>query len=396
MTDLAAAAARLRERGIRRVESYAWRDLDDPEAGGSELHADEIFRRWAAAGVEIVHRTSTFDQPRVFDRNGYRVVQRGGRYDVFPRVALRQAVRRRPADTATIEIWNGVPWFAPVWAPSRRVVWMHHVHRDMWSEAVRAPLDSVGRFVETRVAPLFYRRSQFATLSESSAEEIAALGIDRSRLVVIPPGVHERFTPDERERAPRPHVVVVGRLAPVKRQRLALDALARARAAVGELTVDVIGDGPDRPRVEAWVAEHDAADWVRLRGRVGDDDLVAAYRQAWVVVSASYAEGWGMSLTEGAACGTPCVATDIAGHRGSALPGVTGELVAADAGDDALAAALGAAVADLLGDGDRRAAMRQAGLLHARGLSWSAVAARHLELLADQAGKSSSLLGNER
>ncbi len=134
--DLAAAAARLRSAGVRRVESYAWRDLDDAEAGGSELHADEIFRRWAGEGVEIVHRTSTGDAPREFDRNGYRVIQRGGRYDVFARVALRQLLRRRPRDTATIEIWNGVPWFGPLWAPQRRLVWMHHVHRDMWAEAL--------------------------------------------------------------------------------------------------------------------------------------------------------------------------------------------------------------------------------------------------------------------
>ena len=137
-------------------------------------------------------------------RNGYRVIQRGGRYDVFARVALRQLVRRRPSDTATIEIWNGVPWFGPVWAPRRRLVWMHHVHRDMWAEALPRPLDALGRFVETRLAPLFYRRSRFATLSESSADEIEDLGIDRRRLTVIPPGVHERFTPDSTRRGGPP------------------------------------------------------------------------------------------------------------------------------------------------------------------------------------------------
>ncbi|MGA7756773.1 MAG: glycosyltransferase family 4 protein [Ilumatobacteraceae bacterium] len=380
MTDdpsaaLAAAADRLRSTGVVRVESYAWRDLDDPEAGGSELHADEIFRRWAGAGIEIVHRTSTIDEPREFERHGYRVIQRGGRYDVFPRVALRQLVRRRPLDTATIEIWNGVPWFAPIWAPARRLVWMHHVHRDMWAEALPRPFDAGGRFVETRFAPLFYRRSRFATLSESSADEIEHLGIDRGNLTVIPPGVHERFTPDETRRADHPHVAVVGRLAPVKRQRLALDALAEARRSVPELTVELVGDGPDRPLVEAWIAEHDASSWVDLRGRVSDDDLVEAYRRAWLVVSASHAEGWGMSLTEGAACGTPCVATDIAGHRGSCLAGETGVLVADPA-------AMGQEIASLVRDHDRRQRMAVAAVEHARGLSWNAVAARQLDLLA--------------
>ena len=373
--ELQAAAERLRGLGVRRVESYAWRDLDDAEAGGSELHADEIFRRWASVGIEVLHRTSTRDTARAFDRHGYRVIQRGGRYDVFARVALRQLVRRRPADTATVEIWNGVPWLAPIWAPRRRVVWMHHVHRDMWDDALPAPLNSVGKFVETRVAPLLYRWSTFATLSESSAQEIAEIGIPNDHLTVIPPGVHERFTPDESRRSRSPHVVIVGRLAPVKRQRLALEALAETRRSIPELTVELVGDGPDRDDVERWVSEHAASGWVTVRGRVPDEDLLDAYRRAWLVVSASYAEGWGMSLTEAGACGTPCVATDIAGHRGAAVDGVTGRLVA----DDDLAQT----VAELVADEQRRSEMSDAAIAHARGLSWTAVATRHLDLLAD-------------
>lgn len=376
MSDpLLAAAERLRNHGIRRVESYAWRDLDDLEAGGSELHADEIFRRWATVGVDVLHRTSTRDVPRSFHRHGYQVIQRGGRYDVFARVALRQLLRRRPIDTATIEIWNGVPWFAPIWAPRRRVVWMHHVHRDMWDDALPVPLNHVGRFVETRLAPRFYRRSTFATLSDSSAQEIAGIGIPPEHLTVIPPGVHERFTPDETRRSRSPHVVIVGRLAPVKRQRHALQALEAARSSVPELTVELVGDGPDRDDIEHWIRQHDASGWVTVSGRVTDDELLEAYRRAWLVVSASYAEGWGMSLTEGGACGTPCVATDIAGHRGAAVDGVTGRLVTDDA--------LGPTVAELLSDEASRSAMSAAAIAHAGGLSWTAVAARHLDLLAD-------------
>ncbi len=372
---LDAAANRLQQLGIDRVESYAWRDLDDADAGGSELHADEIFRRWADAGVTIHHRTSTADHARVFERHGYTVTQRGGRYDVFARVIARQLLRRRPRDVATIEIWNGVPWFGPVWAPRRRVVWMHHVHREMWDDVLPRPINHLGRIMETRFAPLFYRRSQFATLSESSAEEIRALGIDDRRLAVIPPGVHERFAPDESRRSPVPMAVVVGRLAPVKRQTMALEALAIARAMQPALVVEVLGDGPDRAALDAWVEAHDAGGWVTLRGRVSDADLLDAYRRAWLVVSASYAEGWGMSLTEGGACATPCVATDIAGHRSACVDGRTGVLAVGTE-------ALGAEIAALLGDDRRRHAMGLAAVGHAEGLSWTAIAATHLELLA--------------
>lgn len=377
--DLTAQIERLRSAGIRRVETFAWRDLDDPEAGGSELHADEILGRWAEHGLAIEHRTSTIDTPRSFERRGYRVVQRGGRFDVFARVAGAQLAdrlrRRRPPDTATIEIWNGVPWMSPWWSPRRSVVWMHHVHRDMWSDALREPLATLGRVGETRLAPLAYRRATFSTLSDSSAAEIAGIGIPAEHISVIPPGVDESYGPDPARRSAHPSVVIVGRLAPVKRHRLAFEELATAKQAHPELTVEVVGDGPERAELERWIAARDAGSWIDLRGRVDAADLRAAYQRAWLVVSASHAEGWGMSLTEAGACATAAVATDIAGHRGAVVDGETGVLVDDDG-------SLGHAIAELLGDDERRERLAGAARRHASGLSWTAVASRHAARLA--------------
>lgn len=378
MTDddrLRRAVDQLAAAGVTRIESYAWRDRSDLDGGGSELHADEIMRRWAAAGLEIVHRTSVPRSTRatgIIERNGYRVIRRGGRFDVFARVIARQLVRRTPADTAVVEIWNGVPFLSPLWAGRRRVVWVHHLHRHMWADVLPGPLAAIGRFVESRLAPPCYRATRIATLSESSADELRDVGLQR--LTVIPPGIAPVFTPDQSRRSTTPLVVVVGRLAPVKRQRLALDALERARERVPGLRVELIGDGPDRDEIVAWVEAHDAQDWVDLRGFVDDDALVDAYRRAWLVVSASKAEGWGMSLTEAAACAAPAVATDIAGHRGSAIDGVTGVLV-----DDP--AELWRPIAELLADPERRAAMGRAALEHASSFGWDDVAARQAELL---------------
>jgi len=373
---VAAAAGQLTAAGIARVESFAWRDLGDPEAGGSELHADQILQRWAAAGIEVVHRTSIPRRGGVtetIERSGYTVVRQGGRFDVFARVILRNLLRRTPSDTAILEIWNGVPFLSPLWAGHRRVVWVHHLHRNMWADVLPQPLAAAARVFEARIAPLAYRRTRIATLSVSSAAELRDVGL-RS-LKVIPPGIGARFEPDESRRSASPSVVIVGRLAPVKRQQKALEALERARLHVPDLRVELIGDGPDREQIERWIDDHDAAGWVARRGFVADEALVEAYQRAWLVVSASKAEGWGMSLTEAAACGTPAVATDIAGHRGSVIHGATGLLVD---GPEAIAAA----TVELLGDHAWRLEMGAAGIEHAAGFGWDDVAARHLELLA--------------
>ncbi len=374
---------RLAERGITRVRSFAWRDLGDVDAGGSEVHADEIFRRWQAAGLPVEHRTSALagrpagTEPSA-GATGYATLHRGGRYGVFARVIPREVLRRQPADTAVVEIWNGVPWFTPLWRAAAGVVWLHHVHGAMWDAAVHRPLNHAGRVLEARIAPPLYRRSVVATLSDSSRQEIESIGIPSSNITVIPPGVHARFTPDPARRSATPHVVVVGRLAPVKRMAEVLDSLASVAARIPSLSVEIVGEGAMRPVLEAWIAAHEASGWVTLAGRVDDAALVRAYQRAWFVVSGSHAEGWGMSLTEGAACATPGLATDIAGHRGAIDPDVSGVLVP-DVAD------LGPRLADLLGQPGLVDKLRMGAVRHAASFSWDSVAAEHLALVVRSA-----------
>jgi glycosyltransferase involved in cell wall biosynthesis len=109
-----------------------------------------------------------------------------------------------------------------------------------------------------------------------------------------------------------------------------------------------------------------ATEWIRLAGWIERRSLVAEYRRAWLVVSGSLAEGWGLSLTEAAACGTPAVATDIRGHRSSVVDGVTGLLVDPTR--------LGATIGDVLTDDVRRASLADAALTRARTLTWDASA----------------------
>jgi glycosyltransferase involved in cell wall biosynthesis len=178
-------------------------------------------------------------------------------------------------------------------------------------------------------------------------------------------GVDPFFSPGG-VKADAPYVIVVGRFAPVKRFHLALEAAAAARRAVPDLRVRLIGDGPLRPELDRWVAEHDATNWVDVAGRVDRHELLDEYRRAWVVLSASLAEGWGLTLTEAAACGTPAVATDIRGHRCSVVDGRTGLLAPPER--------LGDALATVLTDHGLRERLGRDALARARTLTWEASA----------------------
>ncbi|HXQ90475.1 MAG TPA: glycosyltransferase family 4 protein [Acidimicrobiales bacterium] len=376
---LDAVAARALEIGLKRVQVLAWRDFVDPEAGGSELHAHRVASAWARVGIDVTMRSSAAPgQESVSTRAGYQVIRKSGRYGVFPRSALSGLVGRRGRPDGLVEIWNGMPFFTPLWARCPRIVLLHHVHAAMWKMVLPPRLARLGEAVELKIAPPLYRHSRVLTLSTSSRQEILTmLKLDASRVSVVPPGVDERFGPGG-AKSPVPLVVAVGRLVPVKRLELLIDAAARARQVVPDLRLLVIGEGYERPALEAKVESVDGRAWIDMPGHVSDDELADVYRRAWVLASTSLREGWNMTVTEAGACGTPAVVSDIAGHRDSLAGGVSGLLV--DPGDDFVNALVQVLTSTKLRDSLARGAMARA-----RRLTWEATAANVLDALVEEA-----------
>jgi glycosyltransferase involved in cell wall biosynthesis len=367
--------------GLRRIDVVAWRDLDDAEAGGSELHAHEILRRWAAAGIDVRQWTSRVDgAARAITRDGYTVNRRAGRYAVFPRTGLAGLRSKIGTGDGLVEIWNGMPFFSPVWDRGPRVVFLHHVHADMWQMVLSPMLASVGHAIEHRLAPLFYRGSRVITLSESSKLEIVELlGLRAENISVVPPGIDGKFTAGGR-RDPEPLVVAVGRLVPVKRFDQFIAAMVALKARQPRLRAIVVGEGYERPALEAQIARNEASEWIAMPGRVSDAELLDLYRRAWLVGSTSSREGWGMTVTEAAACGTPAIATRIAGHGDAVRDGESGLLVE---GVEEFARAADAVITDPM----LRRRLSQGALRHAAHLSWEVAAAATLDVLAGEVAK---------
>lgn len=367
------------ESGIHRVSMLAWRDLDDPEAGGSELHASMVARLWAEAGMEVTMRTSfAAGSPQMSWRDGYRVIRKAGRYMVFPRAAFSEMMGWHGARDALVEIWNGMPFFSPMWAQGPRVVWLHHVHREMWQMTLPPKLAGIGSSIESRFAPPMYRFTPIITLSKSSKDELVdELHFNPKRVTVVPPGIHPRFSPGG-VRSPHPLVVAVGRLVPVKRFDMLVDALVALKARRPDLEAVIVGEGYRREQLESQIHQASAEEWISLPGHLDDAEVVDLYRRAWTVTSASAREGFGMTLTEAAACGTPAVATRISGHTDAVIDGRSGLLV-----DDR--EELTGALDRMIGDPDLREQLTAGALENASHLTWGATAFGTLEVLAAEA-----------
>jgi glycosyltransferase involved in cell wall biosynthesis len=164
--------------------------------------------------------------------------------------------------------------------------------------------------------------------------------------------------------------------------------LARVHERVPDLETIIVGEGTERSGLEARLRELGADGYVSMPGRLGTDQLVELYRRAWVVVSTSVREGWGMTVSEAAACGTPAVATRIPGHLDAIEHGVTGMLT--DRDDD-----FARHLETLLCDPLLRRRLGRAASERVTALTWEATARGTLAALVADA-RSRSLRGGSR
>ena len=371
---------RARRLGIRHVVAVTWRDLDAPDAGGSEVHLAEVTRRWADAGLDVSVRAAAVpDGPRSVTRNGVEVHRRGGRVGVFPGAAL-DTLRGRlgPAD-GVVDVFHGMPFLVPLWTRRPRVAVAHHCHIGTWRDLAPPGLAQIGHLTERFGVRAVYRRTPIVTLSPSSAAEITEhMGVAADRLRIGPVGVDDNYDVDPGvPRSERPLVVAGGRFMPPKGLDLLPGLLAAVRERVPDLEAVVFGDGPGRAAVAAEVAERGAGGWLRLAGFVDRDEQIDLYRRAWLLAAPSRREGWNMTITEAAACGTPAVVTRIPGHVDAVVDGETGRL--ADIG------ALAPTIAEVLSDEGQRRRLAAGAVARARRFRWEHTAAVILDALCDDA-----------
>jgi len=165
------------------------------------------------------------------------------------------------------------------------------------------------RFVLRRYAAVI-------SVSNSVMETLLHAGVRLDRVHIIGNGIDMR--PFERanrlhgecnENECAPTVGAVGRLSPEKGIDLLLHAAQQVLKEIPTAKFIVVGDGPERERLEAMIEELGLRDSVSLVGR--REDMPSVYASFDLLVSSSRHEGLPMVILEGLASGLPCVATAV-------------------------------------------------------------------------------------
>lgn len=359
------------EVGRLRILVVNWLDRENPLSGGAETHLHEVFGRLARAGHEVTALVSGWPgcAPRA-TLDGLDVHRAGSRYSFSVAAPLyyRSHLAAKGFDVV-VEDLNKVPLFTPYWTSAPVVLLVHHLFGTTAFQAGPAPIAALTWLLEWPVPAVFRHRPTIA-VSESTKSDLVRRGMLAERIRVIPNGIDlDSFTPGDGTRADRPTLLFLGRLKPYKRVDLLVDAVALLAQSGVEVRLLVAGDGEERARLAARVERLGLGDRVELLGFVSEAEKREALRTAWIHVLTSAKEGWGISVLEAAACGTPSVASDSPGLREAVVPGETGVLV--PHGD---VPALAAAIRSLLEDEPRRRAMGRASRAFAARFSWDASA----------------------
>jgi glycosyltransferase involved in cell wall biosynthesis len=355
-----------------RILILNWRDVLNARAGGAETLTHEVARR-LASHHEVVWFTSRVPgRAAEEDVDGVSVVRRGS--EVSTRLFAPGQARRSHWDVVVEEI-NTLPYFSHLWARSPTVLFIPQLAREVWWYEAPALLARLGYAIEPAYLSA-YRNVTAVTISASTHDDLRRLGL-RAPIHVIPMAVSTPVLDELPPKTPSGRLVAVGRLVPSKRFDHAIRALAELRTTIGHATLTIIGDGPERPRLEQLARELKLDGAVRLAGRVSELTKAEILKNSDLLVACSVREGWGLTPTEAARLGTPAIVYDIPGLRDSVIHERTGLLVRPDP------AALADAVLRVAASGSLYTSLRERAWKAWHDCSWDVTASAFERVIVD-------------
>ena len=354
-----------------RILFFNWRDIRDPLAGGAEAYIHQIAKRLAKKNEVFLYCRRYKSSSNRDEIDGITVVRRGGSFSVYLYAFFDYLfkLRKRNFDVVVDGI-NGVPFFTPLFVRKPKVAIMFHVvGKSIFFKELPFPLALVGWSAE-KMIPLLYHRVPFVAISNSTREELIAFGIPQRRISLVYCGI-ECVMDEAGEKLgkyPNPSVVYMGRVKDYKQLDHLIKAFALVKKKMPQAELIIAGRGEYSGLVR--LAESlGVAQGIKFLGEISDGDKAKILNQAWVFVTPSMKEGWGITVIEANDCGTPAIAYNVPGLRDSVRDGDTGLLVPAGNIEE-----LAKAILRVLGDSKLRAVLSRNAEEWASSFSWDSSA----------------------
>jgi glycosyltransferase involved in cell wall biosynthesis len=310
-----------------RIAIFNWRDTRNPAAGGAEAFVQRLSESLISLGHTVTVFSARFPGCEAEETiNGVPHIRFGGKYSIYLLAfsCYRKHVRGR--FDIIIESINGVPLFLPKFAKEKVYAFIHQLTRENWYSGLPWPLAFAGYHSEDAMLGA-YKRLPVMVPSSSTRDDLVALGFGDVGVIYEAADI----TPPPQDAGVRkeeiPTLVYLGRLALSKRVDHALEALKTIRTRVPRARLWIIGDGPEKNRLQRLTHNLGLEGCVTFFGRVSPEKKAELLARAHLLIVPAVREGWGLVVLEANSCGTPAIGYDVPGLRDSIKSGTNGILV---------------------------------------------------------------------
>lgn len=291
-----------------RILILNWKDESHPFAGGAEVFTGEVARALVDRGhLVTLFASDVAARPERETVAGVEIVRRGSRLGVYRAARRFWAEQPRDRFDVVVDEINTRPFLTPRWIRGTPVVALvHQLAREIWSYEMPFPVSILGRYVLEPWWLRAYRTVPALTVSQSSADSLRRHH-GWQDVTVVPEGLTPHAIPQVAKEA-EPTAVFLGRLVAMKQPEHAIEAVRILARHLPSARLWMIGDGPLLERLRTRASER-----VTFLGRLGQDELRERLARAHVLVATSVREGWGLNVSEAAACGTPAIGYSVPG-----------------------------------------------------------------------------------
>lgn len=322
---------------------FTWKDLKNPQAGGAELINEEIAKRLARDGHEVILLVAGFLGGEAEEmRDGYKVIRLGSRYTVYWHAYRYYKKRLKGWADLVIDEMNTIPFFCKYYVRERNILLTYQLCREIWFYQMRLPLSFIGYMLEPIY--LWLLRDRYViTESESTKRDMQRYGFSAERISVISVGITVKPVEnlDEVGKFPQPTVLSLGAIRAMKRTLDQISAFEIAKEHIPDLLLKIVGSVSDSygKKVLRRIAASDYAQDIEYLGCVDEAKKTELMRKSHLILVTSVKEGWGLIVTEANSQGTPATVYDVDGLRDSVKDRETG-LISADNTPQGLAEAI--------------------------------------------------------
>lgn len=301
-----------------------WKDIKNPEVGGAEVIAFEFARRLSNDGHTVTFFCRSFTNGVEEETiNGVKIIRQGNRYSVYIRAFFYyQNLTKKP--DLVIDMVNTLCWMTPLYVPNnKRLLYVNQLAKEVLFYELPSVFSHIAYFAE-RYEYIFYRKTKTICYSESTKNDLISFGINAKQIFTFTLGLdHTRYRPSPKKSA-IPLFIFVARLVKMKRADLCILAMREVVKEYKKAKLIILGNGPEEDNLEKFVSRHRMGKHIEIIGKnnfftrkTPKDQKVKYMQKAWALLLPSVKEGWGMVVTEAAACATPSIVSNVTGLRDS-------------------------------------------------------------------------------